>query len=228
MTGEKGYPAPTGFAEKYRQGEKAREWEERRPKVARAGDLLGPAQNPQAIVIEDVNGDTAAFNGMYLIAPGALGSPDPAKWWAGQTIADRATGGIQRASTFAAVDAPHRHMQRGFAYSADGSVRIFGDWETVAPPPTPIPEPTVLTRQGSFTQPTNTTGTSQRVDFAVPFPAGKVPYVHTYVVGTSPITAAWNYSARGEDESGFTHMVWRASGSHAGSMFKYTAIWSAD
>ena len=128
MSGESNWRIPTDAEAYFSQQEKKVAWEERRPRIRKASDIMGPALGPSAIQLDDLDGEVAAFNGMYLVQPGALSSPDPTKWWAGTTIADRETGGTQYLSTFLPGDTPHVQMRRGFAISGDGAVRQFSPW----------------------------------------------------------------------------------------------------
>jgi hypothetical protein len=113
--------------------------EERRPSISKASDLLGPGIAPFAVTTDDLDGDIAAFNGLWLIEPGALGGPDDTKYWIGQTIADQFTGGWQMFSTFKPTDAiggEHTVMMRTFSVAPDSPARFYSAWQQVAPIPT--------------------------------------------------------------------------------------------
>lgn len=129
MTSSQDWPIAQGAADFLGQQSKRLGQEERRPQVRKASDLLGPGFAPFAVTIDDLNGDVAAFNGMFIVPPGTPGSPDSAKWWVGETIADDVTGGTQRFSTFRTLDAPHTTMMRGFSYAPDSPMRFYSAWQ---------------------------------------------------------------------------------------------------
>lgn len=131
MTGETRKPI-IDAEEFFRQQEARLAWEERRPQVTRAADLLGPGLGPRAIEITDFDSELASFNGFYYAAPGALNSPNDTKWWMGYTISPRTegVGGIQVFWTFRAVDSPHSEVMRGFETSITASgAHTYGPWE---------------------------------------------------------------------------------------------------
>lgn len=103
--------------------------EERRPQIRKASDLLGPGFAPFAVPVDDLDDDVAAFNGLFITAPGAANTPDITKWWVGETIATQANGGTQTFSTFRALDAPHITMMRGFEVAPDSSQRFYSAWQ---------------------------------------------------------------------------------------------------
>lgn len=108
--------------------EKRLSHEERRPRITKASDLMGPGLAAQAVTLEDLTSDTASFNGFWYVPTGAVGSPDDTKEWMGFTIANRTDGGVQVLWTFNNADAPHATMQRGFDYAVSGGTRFYSVW----------------------------------------------------------------------------------------------------
>lgn len=129
MSSSQDWPIPQGIGDFLGQQNKRLSQEERRPQVRKASDLLGPGFAPFAVAVDDLNGDVAAFNGLFIVPPGTPNSPDPAKWWVGETIANEVNGGSQRFSTFQTLDAPHMTMMRGFSYAPDSPQRFYSAWQ---------------------------------------------------------------------------------------------------
>lgn len=121
--------APVVTAEQFfQQSEKRLAIEERRQKVTKASDLLGPLAGAVSTEVTDLGGPATFFNGNYVVPPGSIGGPDDTKWWIGSTVLSE-LGGIQTASTFMVADAPQTTYQRSFTFAPDNpSVRYFGDW----------------------------------------------------------------------------------------------------
>lgn len=132
---------PTDARQHFQQTEKRLGWEERRPRITKASDIMGPGLGPYATTLDDLDGETAAFNGMWFIPVGTPGSPDSVKNLIGYTVADPLNGGMQYASTFEGADAPFDHYCRGFEYAVTGGTRFYSAWETIggaAPPPAAV------------------------------------------------------------------------------------------
>ena len=121
---------PTTAAEHFQQSEKRLGWEERRPTVRKASDLLGPGYAPYAVPLADPNSEEAGFNGLWHLPVGAPNSPDDTKNWLGQTIATAADGGVQVFWTYETGDAPHVEMMRSFQIG--GGTRFYTPWQDMA------------------------------------------------------------------------------------------------
>lgn len=115
----------------FREQKKTLDMEQRRPRVTKASDLLGPALGPFAIEIDNLDGDLGAFNGMWVAAPGTLESPDEDLWFAGYTIASEINGGYQYATTYLPTDAPHRAYERGWRVVPGTGTRAYSDWTQI-------------------------------------------------------------------------------------------------
>lgn len=141
---EQDWTIPTDAGQYFLRQQKTLDMEQRRRGVTKAGDLLGPALGPYAVQIDNLDGDVGAFNGMWIAAPGTLGSPDEDHWVAGYTIANQANGGYQYASLYLPTDAPHIAWERGWSViPGSGGVRAYSDWTIVGPPDEPIVTTTV-------------------------------------------------------------------------------------
>lgn len=134
MSGSQNWLIPTNAEEFFSHQNRRIGQEERRPQVRRASDILGPGIAPFAVPVDDMDGDTAAFNGFWIVQPGAANTPDSTKWWVGQTIADQFNGGVQTLSTFQAADAVggmHRLMTRSFSIAPDSPARFYSNWQQI-------------------------------------------------------------------------------------------------
>lgn len=129
------WPIVTDASGHFQQTEKRLGMEERRPRINKASDLLGPLAGPSAVLLNDtLNSDKLAFNGLFIVPPGAPESPDPAVWWIGQSIAQDGIGGVQVLWTFRLGDAPHREMMRGWeTLPGTGGLRVYSPWQSLAP-----------------------------------------------------------------------------------------------
>lgn len=134
MTNPNNWAIPTEAKDFFQQSEKRLSMTERRPPVSRASDLLGPLAGPQAVLVEDLDSDFAAFNGWITVQPGAIGSPDNTKWWTGWVSAG-AEGGTQLLTTVKTPDQPHSVMIRSWSVLATSAARTYSPWEPVGPPP---------------------------------------------------------------------------------------------
>lgn len=134
MSGSQNWLIPTTAEEFFSHQNRRIGQEERRPSVRKASDILGPGIAPFATPVDDMDGDTAAFNGFWILEPGAGNTPDITKWWVGQTIADQFNGGTQMLSTFRpddAVGGQHLLMMRSFSIAPDSPARFYSAWQRV-------------------------------------------------------------------------------------------------
>lgn len=99
--------------------------EARRPLVKKASDLMGPGLAPQAVEIPDWNGPETEFNGLYVSRPGALHTPDSAKWWIGLNIAQPGGYGIQKVWDYRSGGTPVSHVR---SFTLVGDTRLFSPW----------------------------------------------------------------------------------------------------
>ena len=106
--------------------------EERRPRIGKASDLLGPGFAPHAVQLLDWNSPTARFNGLWF-SEDALNAPTPVGVYVGMTIAAQQGHGTQIATTHTTpmvlwMRTLHTHPAQAPSYSP---------WEQVAPAPAP-------------------------------------------------------------------------------------------
>ncbi len=79
-------------------------------------------------------------------------------------------------------------------------------------------------RTGTFTMPTNTSGTSLRVNFATPFDPGVIPVVIPGLVAQSTLNFPVTVHSGSIDSAGFTAYAHRTTGSSSGTTFQYIAV----
>lgn len=204
MSGQsQNWPIPTDALGVFKAQEKRLTQEERRPRITKASDLMGPALGPYAVTITDLNSDAAAFNGMWFAPVGAIQSPDGAVAWMGYTTATPDGGGTQVAWTFASDDAPHLGMMRGFEYAITGGTRFYSDWQPIAPEPE-VPVEPLLPKAGLKTMSlVANTWSTVGVTFDDAFPSGVGVSVTATPSSTSTV-ALLECRISGESHNGFT------------------------
>jgi len=107
---------------------------ERRTRIPKASQILGPGIAPWAVRLFDWNDDTTLYNGIFYSELGALNSPNSTKRWIGTSYATAEGSGVQEVVEFGdGVTAPEE-WRRLFAASP-GSTRVFGAWEHLNPVP---------------------------------------------------------------------------------------------
>lgn len=142
MTGaSQNWAIPTDALSVFKAQEKRLTQEERRPRITKASDIMGPGLGPWAVEMVDLDSEAAAFNGMWYVPEGAVGSPDDTKKWMGLTIGHPERGGMQIMWTFEGADAPHVSMQRGFDIAPAGTTRFFSAWTAIGGGGGPDPDP---------------------------------------------------------------------------------------
>lgn len=124
---EKNWTQPRDMGDWMRSMEKRMLAVERQSSVTTAADILGPGIAPQAVEIPDWSGDETEFNGLYASRPGALHSPDSAKWWIGTSLAFPDGSGLQHVWDYRS-DPPVAKVR---IFSIVGDNRVFGAWSTV-------------------------------------------------------------------------------------------------
>lgn len=127
----------------FQQTEKRLGMQERRPKINKASDLLGPLSGPSAVLLDDsLSSPLLGFNGLFIVPPDTVDSPDDTKWWIGQSIAQDGVGGIQVLRTFRPADAPQVSKMRGWeTVAGSGGLRAYSDWQDIDPPSDPYVPP---------------------------------------------------------------------------------------
>lgn len=130
MSHSNGWPVAETMSDLLGQQERRMGIEERRPRVTKASDLLGPLAGPQAILVDNLNSDLATFNGWIVVPPGAFGSPDTGKWWIGWIVTSE-EGGTQMLTTMKTVNIPHEVKIRSWDIVGDGT-RAYSPWEDLA------------------------------------------------------------------------------------------------
>lgn len=152
MTHTNNWPQPHEMGDLLGQQDRRLSQEERRPRVTKASDLLGPIAGPQAVLVDNLNSDLAAFDGWVMVPPGAFGSPDTAKWWIGWIVASP-EGGVQLLSTMKTADLPHEVKIRSWDIIGDGT-RVYSSWEGLAEdPPVPTLDYAEYMRTSTFSVP---------------------------------------------------------------------------
>lgn len=143
MSGQtQNWTIPTDARAVMQATEKRLATEERRPRITKASDLLGPGLAPYAVENANLDGEVAAFNGFWYVPVGALGSPDDTLNWMAQTIATAGGGGVQVAWTYQNADAPHQTVMRGFEWGPGLVTRFYSNWQSSGGgdgDPAPIP-----------------------------------------------------------------------------------------
>lgn len=138
MSGELNRGIATDAAGFFQEQDKRLAMEERRSRVTKAADIMGPLLGPYAVPLDDsLNSDLLVFNGFFIVPPGTPESPDDTKWWMGESIASTTTGGVQILRTFQPADYPHTHMMRGWE-PVPGGGRAYSDWQSIGPSPDPV------------------------------------------------------------------------------------------
>lgn len=135
MGGQNNWPQNITMNDWMRDMEKRILHEERRPQIRTASDLLGPGFGPYAIRVLDWNDDVTGFDGFFWADTGSRNSPDPAKAWMGQTVANSDGSGYQLVTDYGSTAVPPPRFIRTFTSPAGGA-RVFTAWmNTVTPPP---------------------------------------------------------------------------------------------
>ncbi len=183
--------------------EKRLQTEERRPRITKASELLGPGYAPYAVPLDDPNNENAAFNGLWHLPVGAPNSPDDTKNWLGHTIATALDGGVQVFWTYETADAPHSEMMRSFQIA--GGTRFYTDWqEAGGGVEEPTTSPVVQTGEKSITPTTIGEWKSATVVFDETFSV--VPQVVTDL--SSSTTSSATIETRHSDVTVNGCLVW--------------------
>lgn len=104
--------------------------EERRPAVRTASDLMGPGLGPYSVLINDWNADETTFNGLFHSDPGALHTPDSARYWMGTSQATAGGYGLQRVTEYrdGTTTPTWQTYLRKFWTLTPGATRQFSAW----------------------------------------------------------------------------------------------------
>lgn len=116
-------------AEDWMRGQEKRMMhEERRPRITRAADLLGPGFGPYATEVTDWSSESARFNGFFYCGLGSANSPDGTKRWMGLVIGAPDGHGVQMVWSYdpASTD-PSLHYTRTFRTPA-GTITLYTAW----------------------------------------------------------------------------------------------------
>lgn len=125
MGGPNNGPVPHTMGDWMRRHEKRTLHEERRPRITKASDIMGPGVGPRAVEITDWSGEETEFNGFFLTRPGALHTPDSTKWWIGVSLSQDGQYGIQQAFDYRNAATPAVWMR---TFALVGDTRLFGSW----------------------------------------------------------------------------------------------------
>lgn len=116
-----------------RSQEKRLMHEERRPRVSRASDLLGPGIAPRAVQVLDWNSPNLLFNGFLYSVPGATNAPEPDVDFLGINIATAEGHGLQ---TLWSHDPPTvNRVMRNYVremHVHSNSIPAWGPWVCVS------------------------------------------------------------------------------------------------
>lgn len=104
--------------------------EERRPRITKAADLLGPGFSSFAVRLLDWDSETARFNGIWYSDPDADNAPEPGVQFLGMTMAAR-VGHITQIA-FSHDDTPARLYVRT-VHTHDNAAIDIGAWQLVYP-----------------------------------------------------------------------------------------------
>lgn len=209
--GANGWNIPQDMSTYLDQQDRRLGHEERRPRVTKAADLLGPISGPKAIQVDDLNGDLTDFNGWIVAPPGAANSPDSNKWWVGWVTAST-EGGVMLLATFQTEDQPHQMWTRSWDILISGG-RSFSNWTEVGssgPPPTPVYVPTIQYGTVNII-PTANTPTDLYVTFPTAFPSGVVPNVQVTPYSTVPGLRGLEHSVTDVTNVGFRAWIYRTN-----------------
>jgi hypothetical protein len=186
--------------------------EERRPKIGKASDLLGPGFAPTAVHLNDWNSEEARFNGYFYSYGDASNVPEPGVMiWFGHIIS---SGHHGEQTLWSHGPLPTRILRRYFHVHSN-QMPVYGPW-------TPL---VTHHRAAQVTTGTHTVGVVQStpVTFTPPFPAGAVP-----IITLTPADAAnpHQYSVGHDDatHAGFTLTTYRSTGSAALKVDYYAVL----
>lgn len=104
--------------------------EERRPKINKASDLVGPGIGAYAVKLLDWNSEVARFNGWWFCEPDTPNAPEPGVQFVGMTIA--VIEGHFEQVAISHDDAPHRIYVRRVHRHVTSSPQ-YGTWEPIHP-----------------------------------------------------------------------------------------------
>lgn len=130
---EKNWRPQTTGADYFQQAEKRLQFEERRPRINRPADLVGPGIDAYARALDDLDDALATFNGYYSALGTAANNPAGVPL-IGMVTNDVDLGGMQ---VFWPVGFSYgtgtRYERVFYRGGDDSSVTIFGSWVTIAP-----------------------------------------------------------------------------------------------
>ena len=123
---------------------------ERRPRPAKAADLVGPGIGPTARPITDLNDPLALFNGYFTAEMGVLNGPNVASPMVIHVQMDAVNGGVQSAYP---INFPGVHYERVVVRGvADPDTLSFlSGWRRIGSPPMAALHDYTLTGLASFT-----------------------------------------------------------------------------
>lgn len=134
MSGEMNRGIKTDMLGYLQENEKRLSMEERRPRVDKASDLLGPLAGPGAYTLNDsLDSNLLVFSGNLVVPIGTPESPDPTVPWIGQSIAQDGTGGVQVLYTYRVADAKRAVTRSWEVVAGTGGLRAYGPWRSVGP-----------------------------------------------------------------------------------------------
>jgi len=111
-----------------RQQEKRIMHEERRPRISKASDLLGPGIASYTVEVQDWSQETTHFNGMFHSLPGAANTPEEGVAFLGFTLMSQGGEGQQTVWSHDATDSgPVRTYTR--TMRTGGTTPEFSGWE---------------------------------------------------------------------------------------------------
>lgn len=127
MTSPRNSPIPTDIRQWMQRIEKIVGHEQRRPRVTKASDLLGPGFDAYAVEIRDWNSETARFNGFFYSPETAVNAPEPGMKFLGVVIGNREGHALQMVWTHSMGAASEQGYTRSMHTHAN-QMPVFTAW----------------------------------------------------------------------------------------------------
>jgi hypothetical protein len=101
---------------------------DRKPLIRRASDLVGPGIAATCVRLTDYNDLLATYNGFFSSAPGANEAPEATDAYVGTVSGDAELGGVQ---TFTSLDTEIRYQRVFRRNPSDAATIYWGDWVVI-------------------------------------------------------------------------------------------------
>lgn len=136
MTTPKGNRPVVGADDWMRSVEKRVGAEERRPRIVKASDLLGPGFGPYAVELADWNSSTARLNGLW-VSSDAANAPTDTGVYAGLTVCAQEGHGMQLAASH---DGDQAVLYARQVHTHEAQAPSYSVWTRVGPPDPSVPD----------------------------------------------------------------------------------------